>query len=163
MKGTTMNIYTDRMRITSVILVHLLFIAGLTWLLFNSQTNLILSFMIFFVIALFIFITIKQMKVLLNKKLNYQISEAGIVDYSQDSRGLHLNWENINRIEMVADQSDFNIMITGYTEEIPFVVIVIDRFTLRWQVFSKVWKELKKYSEIYEFEIIDNRLINKQK
>jgi len=62
---------------------------------------------------------------------------------------------------MLANQSDFQIMITGYIDDQPFVVILIERFSLRWKVSASVWKEIKQYTNIYQFELINHRIINK--
>jgi len=34
-----MKVYTDRMRIGNVIVIHLLFIAGLVWLMYNASSH----------------------------------------------------------------------------------------------------------------------------
>lgn len=156
-----MKVYTDRMRIGNIIFIHLLFIAGLVWLLFNASSHWLLSAMMIAVIILFSFIVLNQGKLFIRKQLNYQITSVGIRDYSQSEKGILLPWQNISRVEMLADQSDFQIMITGYTDDQPFVVILIERFSLRWKVFANVWKEIKKYADIYPFELLDHRIINK--
>lgn len=156
-----MKVYTDRMRIGNIIVIHLLFIAGLVWLLFNASSHWLLSIMMVAVIILFSFIVFNQGKLFLRKQLNYQLTSIGIQDYSQSEQGVLLPWQNISRVEMLADQSDFQIMITGYTDDQPFVVILIERFSLRWKVFANIWKEIKQFADIYQFELIDNRIINK--
>lgn len=161
MQKSDLNIYTDRLRISMVIMVHLLFIFGLAWIFFNSETHFLLKGLIVAVAILFGYITYLQMKNFAAKQLLYQISETGISDFTQTPMTLTIPWKKITRIEMFADSTDFKIIVTGATEELPVAYVVINRFSFRWSKFKQIWDKLTPYAEQYGIEIIDTRVINK--
>lgn len=150
------NIYTDKIRVTIILIVHLLFIGFLIALLIYNEFTFGYNLIITLVTLLFVYAAYKEALKLFNSDLLYSITSNGISDYTVSGSTVSIKWEQVIRAEMITDSSNYQIAIIGEDDAKDYTYILINRYSFRWSQFKEIWEQIKYYSKKHKFEIVDN-------
>lgn len=159
------EVYSDRIKDVTSILVYSLFIAGLVSILVIMQPQIWAIALIVFLIGLLIWVIYQLVLKVRSHQLLYVLDEAGFTDLSKEGQPLNLTWLEVQKIELILKESVLNISITGLkplTEEIEaledrrivkfqdtneaYYTIYISGILFRSKLIKEIWTNLKKYS-----------------
>lgn len=167
------EVYTDRIKDVTSILVYSLFIIGFISILMIVRPNLWAVGLILLLIALLIWVIYQLALKVRTKRLLYVIDENGFTDVSKDGQPLHVKWSEVQKIELMLKESVLNISVTGLkplTEEIEalddpriikfkdtneaYFTFFISGLLFRSKMIEEIWTKLKKISHQHNPNVI---------
>ncbi|MGX8832933.1 hypothetical protein ACWG0P_01885 [Amedibacillus sp. YH-ame6] len=154
-------------KILAAILVYTLFVAGLVVIILVKSLPILGVMLLALLAGLLSLVIFSNVRKLLHPADMYKICKEGIYDYTKEHEPLFLTWEEIMKVEMLANNSSLQIGILASKtleerEEMNkrmkenlrengnrvFYSIMLDGFQFHKKHFQEIYQEIKRFAII---------------